>query len=107
MKNECYICLESDVVYNKNMCYYVNQKNLYLDCTCKLRVHKDCMISWLNINPNCIICRKPLVPYENPVIKCLKKVRCFISFRTFRYLFFIYLIVLLQLEINNKNKNNI
>jgi hypothetical protein len=106
MKNQCYICLEKGVTYNKNMCYYVNQKNLYLDCSCKLRVHMDCMISWLNINPNCIICHKPLVIYENPVIKCLKKVKCFISFRVFRNLFFIYLIILLQLEINRTREKS-
>ena len=52
--NECAICMQG---------YVVNEKIITLTCSEKHHFHSDCIISWLQVNNKCPLCR--VVALEN------------------------------------------
>jgi hypothetical protein len=65
--NECIICLESDL--NTNIC--VNIENLdkelfFINCKCVYFIHPLCIMTWLELNSSCPMCRKKIhIPYSD------------------------------------------
>jgi hypothetical protein len=63
MASECLICLTpTKTKINKyTPLYSTTTKHYYVqNCKCTVICHPSCMEKWMNVTPNCLICRKPL-----------------------------------------------
>lgn len=63
MTTECLICLTpTKIKINKSTSLYsTTTKHYYVqNCKCTMICHPSCMEKWMNVSPNCLICRKPL-----------------------------------------------
>ena len=63
MASECLICLTpTKTIINKDISLYSKKSGQYYvqKCKCTMICHQTCMEKWINVAPNCLICRKPL-----------------------------------------------
>ena len=63
MTTECLICLTpTKTIINKNTPLYskITGHHYVQKCKCTVICHPLCMEKWINVTPNCLICRKPL-----------------------------------------------
>ena len=63
MASECLICLTpTKTIINKDISLYSKKTGQYYvqKCKCTVICHPTCMEKWINVAPNCLICRKPL-----------------------------------------------
>ncbi len=63
MASECLICLTpTKTIINKDISLYSKKNGQYYvqKCKCTVICHQTCMEKWINVAPNCLICRKPL-----------------------------------------------
>ena len=63
MTSECLICLTpTKTKINKDISLYSKKTGQYYvqNCKCTVICHPSCMEKWINVAPNCLICRKPL-----------------------------------------------
>ena len=74
---ECIICLEGNINYNKVVnIKKLNKQIFFTNCQCNYNIHTSCIINWLETKSVCPICHTNiLIPYndippilENPYI---------------------------------------
>ena len=85
---ECFICFEEkDTIQIQEIQYLY-----FTSCICNANVHENCFTKWINVKPQCPLCRKPYILKTNIYSQIIPQFRvcfckCFVVYCYFLMMF--------------------